>query len=409
MIKKLNRRGFTLVELLAVIAIITLVLGLTSYGVIEILNNSKGSTSKISQDGIVEAAKVYGTEKINDDSYWKEKDGDDNKYFCVTIEELFNKGLLKKDSKLPNDIVKTDYVAIKKNSVTSVIGNGTILDSDENNVCTGTVLKEKLNFPSMSLGNIFSDEINVNFSDVTSDSGAVSINKTECLYGDSSGKMTSDNSSIDGHKCSISKLKSGEYYYVRICQTTLKGSYVCSKTEGIKTKKIESPKIDISDTGINIKYSSEVIQNGKAIFSFKSTIDSETNIEVIDSNGSKTKNIVKNEWYKTNQENVFLKYSNKGNGFIYVRTSDGINIEEVKGKFTVHEVIFDRGNADKIGGGTDNITLYCVAKYSSECKIKSPTIEKNNYDVVGWNISRDATSDSTDNWKVGTEKKLVQI
>ena len=68
MIKKLNRRGFTLVELLAVIAIITLVLGLTSYGVIEILNNSKNDIKNVENNNDVTLSTSY--EKNTFFHYW---------------------------------------------------------------------------------------------------------------------------------------------------------------------------------------------------------------------------------------------------------------------------------------------------------------------------------------------------
>ena len=67
----------------------------------------------------MEAYIVYSAEKENDDNYWKtiSRKGYEGKYFCVTVEELINKGLLSKDKEL-GDISPYTYVGIKKDSVT---------------------------------------------------------------------------------------------------------------------------------------------------------------------------------------------------------------------------------------------------------------------------------------------------
>ena len=68
--KQLNNKGFTLIELLATIVIIGLVIGLSTFGIIKVVNNSKDQSAVISENNIKEAAKIYSTEKNNDESYW---------------------------------------------------------------------------------------------------------------------------------------------------------------------------------------------------------------------------------------------------------------------------------------------------------------------------------------------------
>ena len=114
----MNRKGFTLIELLGVIVIIGLIIAGTAYGLIKLIDKSKEERTNISISSIKEAALVYANEKNNDEDYWKEitRPGYEGSYFCVTIEELQNEGLLDKNidfnslSKGENSIKKTTYV-----------------------------------------------------------------------------------------------------------------------------------------------------------------------------------------------------------------------------------------------------------------------------------------------------------
>ena len=97
---KLNRKGYTLIELLAVILIIGLILGFSTYGIINAFNTSKNKSLTISINSIKESAETYATEKNDDSSYWLDITDKENKYFCITIEELMNKGLLDKKANI---------------------------------------------------------------------------------------------------------------------------------------------------------------------------------------------------------------------------------------------------------------------------------------------------------------------
>ena len=81
---KLNRKGYTLIELLAVILIIGLILGFSTYGIINAFNNSKNKSLTISVNSIKESAETYATEKNDDSSYWLDITDKENKYFCIT-------------------------------------------------------------------------------------------------------------------------------------------------------------------------------------------------------------------------------------------------------------------------------------------------------------------------------------
>ena len=91
---KLNKKGYTLIELLVVIVVIGLILGFATFGIIKAYNNSKGKASDISEGSIIDAGETYANEKTNDENYWKNIIDKEDKYFCVTIEELMNKDYL---------------------------------------------------------------------------------------------------------------------------------------------------------------------------------------------------------------------------------------------------------------------------------------------------------------------------
>ena len=97
---KLNRKGYTLIELLAVILIISLIIALSTFGIIKAIKSSKEKAATLSEKSIKEAAETYATEKNDDSSYWLDITDKENKYFCITIEELMNKGLLDKKANI---------------------------------------------------------------------------------------------------------------------------------------------------------------------------------------------------------------------------------------------------------------------------------------------------------------------
>ena len=81
----LNKKGYTLIELLAVILIIGLILVLSTYGIIKAVKSSKEKVTTLSEKSIKEAAETYATEKNDDSNYWLDITDKENKYFCITF------------------------------------------------------------------------------------------------------------------------------------------------------------------------------------------------------------------------------------------------------------------------------------------------------------------------------------
>ena len=415
--KRLNNRGFTLVELLAIIVITALVLGIGIYGVTKLVKNSKEGALTISANSIKESANIYSDE---DSNRWLEPYKDDYSYFCVTIEELINRGIIKKDATLPEDVSKTDYVSIKKNKVTLVKGSPVILnesgaveDEAAYKACTGNdIKKENVTSPEIGSSTSYTDNLNISFTDGDDDG----IKDKWCQYDTTS--TISDGKNVivldkDAISCKIDNLKNNNTYYVRVCKTTVGGERRCSSTNGYKTAHFINPKISYKNLTSKITYDDAGIESGKANHYFKSNISAKSNVNIYECddsfncNGSATKNIAKDKWYKASDKNVTIDYSNSDgieNGVITAKISDGSNYsDDVESKFTLYKVVFKVGSADKIGDGTSDITKRCLSEKGGACKITSPTISKNCYSGMGWSSSEDANSSS---WGPGIEKDI---
>ncbi len=423
----MNRKGFTLIELLGVIVIIGLVIGGSIFGIIKLINSSKDEASIISESSIKKTASIYSTEKNDDENYWTEmtREGYEGKYFCVTVEELLNKGLLPKDKDL-GDIDIHTYVGIRKDNITFVNGNPILLKNIPSNggntslteeqiiygVCTGNIIKETITkHPVLSGGKSYTDEIiNISFTDIEGEN--IKIKESTCSYGLTSGNLD-HNGTISGNTCNLDKLKDNTDYYVRVCTSTEGGSIACSDTIAKNTAKIKNPSINLSDK-VKITYDNSNIK-GDSYYYFKSSINATSNVNVssctlnndntFNCNNDNTTNINSNAWYKTTNKDIELTYNTSGKVNIVARTYDkSNNYAESKKDFNVYKVIFNKGIADKIGDGISDITKICLADISGTCSIKSPTIEKLGYNVVGWNTNANATTSS---WNANTNKNNV--
>ena len=409
---KLNRKGYTLIELLAVVVVIGLVIGLSAYGVITAYNNSKGKATIISESSIKKSASVFSEEKANDSDRWI--DISSGKYFCTTIEELMNNGLLDKKAKLEgNNVKKYSYIVIKKNKVTLVNSDPRLLISDnseeeEYKVCTGNIKNEEIKtYPSLDTGTSYTDEIRTPFTDGEAES---SITDRKCLYGDTSGIINKEGKVVN-NECVFDNLKDDTDYYIRVCMETEKNSTMCSNTESRTTKKIKEPIITINNN-VNIEYKNDGI-NGEAGYYFNSMIKGTSNKDVQECTLSNniftcqdgnTKEIKGFTWYKTLDNNINITHTENGNGKITARTLDKSNnmAESVK-EISVYKIIFKKGTADTIDGVATDIEKLCTAEKSKTCSVTSPSIEKNGYEIIGWNTSNSATTSS---WNVNTSKSI---
>ena len=417
--KKINNKGFTLIELLAIIAITAIVLGIGTYGIVDLVTKSKEKGSLISETSIKESASLYADEA--GDSLWIDPGSGNYKYYCITIEELINKGIIKKNAKLPKGIDKYNYVSIKKNKVTFVNGESLIIKdaldgSADASVCVGNIIKEKIeSAPKEKNVTSYTDEIDSVFDDLVGESKI--IDKT-CYFNKDSSSIVRD----DGHKgdfdkssntCLIKGLDDETIYYYKTCMTTEKGSIICSNSYSTSTASFVSPEFSTKDDTITIKYKDDNVKEPYHYFKSNVNGNSDKNVSecVLGSDNKftcsgSTSNITKDKWYKVNENGVKITYKDNEikNGDITARIMDGTgNYKDSDKKFNLYRIVFKKGNADKINNGTNDITNICLNDIDKKCSIKSPSISKDGYTIVGWNIDSSAGSSI---WKANTSKDI---
>ena len=391
---KLNRKGYTLIELLAVILIIGLILGFSTYGIINAFNTSKNKSLTISINSIKEAAETYATEKNDDSSYWLDITDKDNKYFCTTIEELMNKGLLDKKANIKSkDFDIHSYVLVKKNKVTFVNSNAEILtkdkaNSDDYKVCMGNIVNEEVkDYPKLDNGTSYTDEIHIPFTDANTNPSSTMSDKV-CMYGDSSANIK-ETGVIEGNTCKLQGLKQNEKYYLRVCMKTSRESYLCSNTESRNTKVIKKPTYTLSSNTLTIKYNNANI-NGEAKYYFKSTVKGTSNINVnrctlsnniFTCDKPTTTNIEKDTWYQSSSNQINISYTITGKAKVTARTVDkSNNYSESTKNFKVvdYTVTFNPL------GGKASFTTKKVKPNGVYGDL--PTATKRGYTLVGWSM-----------------------
>ena len=430
--KKLSNKGFTLIELLATILIIGLVLGLTTYGIISSVDKAKITSTTISVSGIKEAARTYSNEYTDDT--WKASNKLNNIYFCTTIQELINKGLLDKNAKNVegNTIGLNDYIAVVKDKTTKVIKKEFVLtlqafNEDEekheaHQYCTGNIKPEDIKkLPIINKKNTYTDTIIAEFTDAefkTKDGNVSNIKKRECLYDETtSGNFTSEGT-ITNKECKIEGLVQNKNYYVKVCMTSKNDSRACSTPEIVKTKEVKSPSININtNDSIKITYDDTNIidengnQNGNHYFKSDVNATSNKNVSTCNEEGEtfscssdSTINITEDKWYKVDDKEVKLSYTNSGDITIAAVTRDKSgNYKSTDKNYSLYKIIFSRGTADTIGGQTNDIKKLCLVNKDETCTITSPIIKKAGYSVVGWNTNSSATTSS---WNVNISKSI---
>lgn len=256
--KDKTKKGFTLVELLAVIVVITLISGVGIITYLKTINNSKSKATLLAINNIKEAAYLYskeGTDEIEWVNSYGEDGKESGKYACVSVQQLINKGYFK-DNFLDKEIYKNSE--IDKNTFIKV-SMGTNNDNlkvvvneknDTENKCIGSAINGNLFHLKLDSFESYTDTIKLKVSskdnDITPKNYIVSID----------GKQE-EKQSISG-EVTFNKLKNSTLYKIKACMTTEDNNYYCDSFD-ISTKDFIKPKFTI-DSGwskektININY-----------------------------------------------------------------------------------------------------------------------------------------------------------
>ena len=121
----MNRKGFTLVELLATIVVLVLIFGITIYIALQVINKSKQNTYKVTTHEVEKNASSYLSENSGRLFYITDDEGK-YEYQCLTVENLIDYGYLNNDVTKSlidehQNVDPSDYIYIERDINTKAV------------------------------------------------------------------------------------------------------------------------------------------------------------------------------------------------------------------------------------------------------------------------------------------------
>lgn len=315
-IKKISNKGFTLVELLAVIFITGLVLSIGTYFIVTQVKKAKEEALKVSIQSIYKSADTYSKEFLNDTD-WVEED-QNKEYACINVWWMINKGLQqKKDFSDNSNSMKEEYkiynnavVIITRNTGTKAIISRRIADSREKTTCN--------NLLEASLSDVESTTNSIKVKGNCTVKG-ITPEDIEYKYEINGNNENKTVSNIKDSTYTFSELKDGINYNIKLtCVSNKYGDH--SAESQAKTAELETPTINLQDNTVNIV--AVDFKNEKIIDSLEKTVTvNATNITY----GPST--LSKNEAFNiTEKEPKFdISKSSSNNVTFIAKVYDGTN------------------------------------------------------------------------------------
>ena len=141
---KLNKKehGFSMIELLTVIVLMSLLLGIVFYVVNNVINVSREKGYQTTINNIKDTALGYLLENDNIIVFVSDINDNDLEYQCVSIGELIDMGYFKSnilESKISNNrkVKNDDYIYIGRDVNTKVIVKKELLIDEHVSLCSG--------------------------------------------------------------------------------------------------------------------------------------------------------------------------------------------------------------------------------------------------------------------------------
>lgn len=153
-----SNKGFTLVELLAIIALLSLIMTIVIYSATNIINEARNKSYQTSINNIEAEAIVYATENIGS-NLWMNISGEDEQYQCISVQNLIDAGYFKSDvleSKVGKDssgreinVNGSDYIYLERNSNTKALTKNILLVGERDayrHLCNSFSTKGRITF-----------------------------------------------------------------------------------------------------------------------------------------------------------------------------------------------------------------------------------------------------------------------
>ena len=363
-----DKKGFTLVELLAVIVVLTLVAGISVAVYLNTIRISKKKATLLAINGVKEAAYLYSKED-NKDIEWIEsydqEGNSDGKYACVSVQQLINKGYFNK-SFFDKDIYEEKInsrtfieVSMGQNADNvSVRVNGQNTDKYK---CLNSAINHNTSKLNITYGDPYTDRISF---EMTPKDEEVKASSYTCFYTNENGQKVSG--TVSENKCSIEHLKDARYYKIQACMVGEDTGTYCDNFNG-HTAEFVDPDIKIDsnsewkkEKNISITYSDKYIYANPSYY-LKSKVDGQVKSgTVLSCTGDDHSTCVQN----TNEikKNGIYKISTNTVSFV---TQD--NIDKGKYEKIMPSVYDDSNNFKEVTGRVskiDNIPPACNIKSS---------------------------------------------
>ena len=370
-----NRKGFTLIELIATIAIISILSVIAVFTFGKIREHSEDKANYVSREAIMKSAVSYADEYYNDSKYWVTDENNDEETFCVPILDLVNKGFLKQDD-IQN--ISSNFILLTRGYSNKTIINE---DYDEEGICGGST----------------DSSANIQLVKVTTSSATVSarcddnnglVNYTYGLFDENDNEINNYVSKDNTYK--FSGLTRNTKYEFKV-KCNYQNSYSTDYSEGLE-KTIGSTDLSF-DIGNIEKYSDKIYKEVSINYTSKNIYEPENAKYYfrVNSNGNKseeevyecgndiskctikTTSLKKGYWYRTDSKSIDLRIYN--NSSIYARIWDGEIYSTNKSlqivlptnpyvNISIDHKLYDRYN-DNFMGEEDNIINYYTDNWMS--------------------------------------------
>ncbi len=369
--KKINKQGFTLVELLATILVLAIVVSITMYVAINVINSAKQKTYEVTKVNITDNANNYLLE--NSDRLFFIPATDKVEYQCVTVKNLIeldylDSGVTKSKVAENQTVNENDYIYVERNIKTKAVVKSIYAGTSDTytNVCNvASSVGGKIQFISVpdvnvwskskeitiyytlrnlsNMGSISDYHYRYNFASVNKDSTFDSLTATQTLTVTSNGTLYADIPDVTSGSLSITKIdRQGP---VIALAADPSGNVAKSTTVRIKVTDNQSGVNYRSFTNDDI----EVTIGGVKVTDYNLTIKDKTN-EIVNYNL-----LIRDT---TNNGNVIIKvkgnsvFDNIENGNGEVSLTPKIRFDNIKPVATLE-------STNKIKQTSQKITLKC--------------------------------------------------
>lgn len=140
--QKKRDKGFTLVELLATILIISITLGIGTYFAINTISNSENKSQKLTHESLMTGARIYVQENPKKIKWLNNEAKIDEQFSCISVKTLINQNIIKKESIENPKVEIPQYIIVTKNKNSGNIISEKADTNGKNEICNNTQIIE---------------------------------------------------------------------------------------------------------------------------------------------------------------------------------------------------------------------------------------------------------------------------